>query len=66
MEHDSEWKWLYDYAKQARLINKIVGEMFNQVKREDGRKVKIYLKNPATQQITELTEAVELITLEIS
>lgn len=64
MEHDLEY--VFDYARQARKINKMVGEVFDQIKREDGRIVKIYLKNPATQQITELTEAVELITLEIS
>jgi hypothetical protein len=63
MPRDSEY--VYDYAKQARMINKTINEVFEQIKREDERKVKIFLKNPVTQQISELTAPVELMTLEI-
>ena len=61
-----EWQWVNDYARQARKANKIIKELFELKKKEVDKKVKIYLKNPATSQIIELTEPVELITLEIS
>lgn len=65
MGYKREEKWVYDYAKQARQINKTIEEMFGQIRKEGERRVRIYLKNPVTQQITELTAPVEMMTLEI-
>lgn len=61
-----EWQWVNDYARWANRANKMIKELFEQKKKEVDRTIKVYLKNPATGQITELTEPVELITLEIS
>ena len=61
-----EWQWGNDYARWAYRANKMIKELFYHKRLEVDRTVKVYLKNPATGQITELTEPVELITLEIS